>query len=122
MPRTRAQRSKTTAQPAQPEPVTNVRPLVDAPVPEEELEVDKSLHLVGGCYGVWESKKGFLKLTNFRMEPVGFISSKKFILKGNLWDLIFLDGTSARIFVPENQQSHPQKFKYFFDTEHVEIR
>ena len=77
MPRTRAQRSKTTAQP---EPVTNVRPLVVAPVPEEELEVDKSLHLVGGCYGVWESNKGFLKLTNFRMEPVGFIRSKKFIL------------------------------------------
>ena len=70
MSRTRAQRSKTTAQTAQPEPVTNVRPLVDAPVPEEELEVDKSLHLVGGCYGVWESKKGFLKLTNFHMEPV----------------------------------------------------
>ena len=57
MPRTRAQRSKTTAQP---EPVTNVRPLVDGPVPEEELEVDKLLHLVGGFYGVWESKKGFL--------------------------------------------------------------
>ena len=119
MPRTRAQRSKTTAQP---EPVTNVRPLVDAPVPEEELEVDKLLHLVGGFYGVWESKKGFLKLTNFQMEPDGIISSKKFILKGNLWDLIFLDGTSARIFVPENQQSHPQKFKYFFDTQHVQIR
>ena len=56
------------------------------------------------------------------MEPVGFISSKKFILKGNLWDLSFVSGDRARIFVPENQQSQPQKFKYFFDTQHVEIR
>ena len=86
------------------------------------LEVDKSLHLVGGCYGIWDSKKGFSKLTNFCMESVGFISSKKFILKGNLWNLVFLDGMCARIFFPEKQQSHPQKFKYFFDTQHVQIR
>ena len=99
-PRTRAQRGKQTAQT---EPERNVPTLVDAAIPEEELEVVKSLHLVGGCYGIWDSKKGFSKLTNFRMEPVGFISSKKFILKGNLWDLVFLDGMCARIFVPENQ-------------------
>ena len=45
-------------------------------------EEDKSLHLVGGCYGTWSAKRGFNRLTNFRMEPLGFLSSKKFLLKG----------------------------------------
>ena len=85
-------------------------------------ENDDSLHLIQGCYGTWDAKKGFLKLTNFCMEPVGFISSKKFILKGNIWDLKFTNGENARIFVPENQQHQPQKFKYFFDAQYVEIR
>jgi hypothetical protein len=78
--------------------------------------------LVSGCYGTWDAKKGFNKLTNFRMEPVSFISSRKFLLKGNLWDLLFLDGRTARVFVPESQQSSPLKFKHFFDTQHVQIR
>ena len=43
---------------------------------------DKSLHLVGGCYGTWSGKRGFSRLTNFRMEPLGFLSSKRFLLKG----------------------------------------
>ena len=85
-------------------------------------EEDNSLHLVQGCYGVWDSKRGFSRLTNFFMEPVGFISSKRFILKGNLWDLVFVSGEKARIFVPEGQQSQPQKFKYFFDAQYVDIR
>ena len=70
------------------------------------------MHLILGCYGVLDSRKGFIKLTNFYMEPVGFISSKRFILKGNLWDLTFLSGEKARIFVPEGQQAHSQKLKF----------
>ena len=85
-------------------------------------EVDNSLHLIQGCYGTWDHKRGFARLTNFYMEPVGFISSKKFILKGNLWDLAFISGERARIFVPEGQQSRPQKFKFFFDAQYVDIR
>ena len=46
----------------------------------------------------------------------------KHVLSGNLWDLTFLDGEKARIFVPKSQPSHPQKFKYFFDTQRVQIR
>ena len=45
-------------------------------------EEDNSLHLVQGFYGVWDNKRGFSRLTNFFMEPVGFISSKRLILKG----------------------------------------
>ena len=75
-----------------------------------------------GCYGVWDSRKGFLKLTNFCMEPVGFISSKRFILKGNLWDITFISGEKARIFVPEGQQANGQRFKYYFDAQYVDIR
>ena len=85
-------------------------------------EKDNSLHIVQGCYGVWDSRRGFCRLTNFFMEPVGFISSKRYILKGNLWDLVFVSGEKARIFVPEGQQSQPQKFEYFFDAQYVDIR
>ena len=64
----------------------------------------KSLHYVNGCYGTWDAKNGFARLRKFNMDPAGFISSKKFLLKGNLWDLLFLDSRNARIFVQENQQ------------------
>ena len=75
-----------------------------------------------GCYAVWDPKRGFLRLTNFQMEPVGFICSKKFLLKGNIWDLSFVSGERAKIFVPEREQAIPQKFKYFFDAQYVDIR
>lgn len=35
---------------------------------------------------------------------------------------MFLDETEAQIFVPESQQGNPQRFKHFFDTQHVDIR
>ena len=92
------------------------------PLKSSSQEEDNSLHFILGCYGVWDSGKGFLKLTNFYMEPVGFISSKRFILKGNLWDFTFISGEKARIFVPEGQQAHIQKFKFYFDAQHVDIR
>ena len=82
----------------------------------------KSLHYINGCYGTWDAKNGFVLLTKFKMDPAGFISSKKFLLKGNLWDLLFLDSRKARIFVQENQQYYPMRFKHFFDSEHVQIR
>ena len=85
------------------------------PLKLSSQEEDNSLHLILGCYGVWESHKGY-------MEPVGFISSKGFILKGNLWDLTFISGEKARFFVPEGQQAHSQKFKFYFDAQHVDIR
>ena len=55
------------------------------------------------------------------MEPIGFISSKRFILKGNLWDITFISGEKARIFVPEGQQANGQRFKYYFDAQYVDI-
>ena len=42
--------------------------------------------------------------------------------QGNLWNILFLDSAEAQIFVPENQHGNAQKFKYFFDTQHVDIR
>ena len=99
MPRTRRQRAVGQPEPqleppVQPPPEPSVEPNVrsggnrglrEPPLTADldlELE-DKSLHLVGGCYGTWDSKRGFQRLTNFRMEPGGFISSKKYILKGD---------------------------------------
>ena len=99
MPRTRSRRQPEPA-PEEPQPQPEPEPqalerrrrnLRENPTAnlDQELE-DKSLHLVGGCYGTWDSKAGFNGLTNFRMEPAGFISSKKFILKGNLARFDFL--------------------------------